>query len=182
MYSIYQLYCMNNKKLHFKVRRNTWGNLTVTVDRIENIHYSAKDWRCDSYTTDSSYDNFGYGEEIINDETFKTIGCGGNYSWSFAEDIEYNKELLPKPKDPSIKGLKTQKAGKAYKCYHCKKEISKGQSYERYSMRSAGKFGPINEVFCLGHRDKMREKYFDKPIDDIKYSELIDVWNNGILI
>ncbi|MFT5298507.1 MAG: hypothetical protein ACI9YH_004555 [Colwellia sp.] len=182
MFSIYQLYCMNNQKLNFRVKRNTWGNLAVTIDRIDNIIYSANDWRCDSYTKNQSYENYGYGEIIVNNEVFRTIGCGGNYSWLFAEDIEYDEKLLRKPKDPSVKGLKTQKARKEYKCYHCKEIISKGQLYERYEMRSAGKFGPINEVFCIGHRDKMREEYFDKSSENIKYQQLIDTWNDGILI
>lgn len=173
---------MNNKILPFKVRRNTWGNMHVTVDRIENIHYSAKDWRCNAFTTSTSYDNYGYGEELIDGVSCKVIGCGGNYSWKFFDDIGYDESLLPQPKNPSIKGLKTQKAGKKYTCYHCKNIINRGDMYERYTMRSAGNVGAINEVFCIGHRTELREKYFERSADDVSFNELNDAWKKGVLV
>jgi hypothetical protein len=180
MYSIYQLYLMNQKKLPFEIKRYSWGNLFITVDKIDNIRYSASSWYCDAYTLSEQYNDSGYGSV----DGYKVIGCAGCYQWEFADaDKEYNPELLTVAKQHHKNGLVYKKAAKDYICYYCKKEISKGTNYERYSVKSAGnKAFPINEVFCLGHRDEMREIYFNKPIGKIKFQELIDTWNKGIVI
>ncbi len=180
MYNIYQLFIMNGKTLPFKVKRNTWGNFSITVDKIENIRFSAKAWYCDAYTLSENYDDLGYGS----DGKFKIIGCAGSYQWQFLDsDKGYNEELLSQVEKKHDRGLTYQKAGKNYKCFYCNKEIQKGEKYERYRMRSAGKDNMlINEMFCVGHRDEMREKVFQKSIDDIKYSELMSKWDKGIII
>ncbi|GAB3533094.1 hypothetical protein GCM10027443_17890 [Pontibacter brevis] len=180
MYNIYQLYLMNEKQLPFEIVRFSWGNLKITLDKIDNIRFSAGAWYCDAYTLSEDYKDFGYGK--VGD--YKEIGCAGNYSWSYADETkEYNEDLLPKVEKRHDRGLAFQKAGKDYECYHCKKLIPKGQEYERYSVRSAGKKGmPIKEVFCIGHRDEMREKFFGKPADLIEFKELIEVWDKGKVI
>ena len=171
---------MKEKKLPFQVKRATWGNLTISVDRIDNIRYSAKAWYCDAYTLSPDYADQGYGS--IGD--YKMIGCAGCYQWAFADPEKvYNEDLLPKVAKQHDRGLKFQKAGKDYNCYHCGKQIIKGEQYERYTMRAAGKKNiPINEVFCIGHRDEMREQYFKKPIDKIKFTDLMEVWDKGVII
>lgn len=171
---------MNDKQLPFSISRATWGNLSITVDKIDNIRFSAKAWYCDAYTLTEDYQDIGYGK--VGD--YKIIGCAGNYQWRFTNPEKlYNEELLPKVQKHHDRGLTFHKAGKSYKCRHCGKIIQKGDQYERYRMRAAGDKGiPINEIFCLGHRDEMREKYFKKPVDQIKFQELIDTWNKGIII
>jgi hypothetical protein len=181
MYNIYQLFLMNHKQLPFNIARSSWGNLIISVDKIDNIRYSAKSWYCDAFTLSETYKDMGYGSA----GDYKVIGCAGCYQWLFADDEkEYDESLLPeKAEKKSIRGLSIQRAGKDYICYYCKKVISKGSEYERYSMRSAGETNmPINEVFCVGHRDEMREKHFSKPIDQINFSELLEAWNEGIII
>lgn len=185
MYSIYQLFCMNEMKTPFLIKRNTWGNMTISVDLVENFHYSAKDWRCDAYTLDEKYTDYGYGSINRGDKTYKVIGCGGNYSWQFV-DKEHDENLIrpyresSKPK--SVNGLTIQSAGKAYSCKHCQSLISQGTPYERYRVTQAGKLGQINEVFCIGCRDKLRQIYFNKPANEIKFADLLDAWNKSILV
>jgi hypothetical protein len=171
---------MNEKKLPFEISRRSWGNFSIKVDKIENIRYSSKAWYCDAFTLSEEYDDKSYGK--IGD--YKIIGCAGCYQWRFTDNEKiYNENLLPELKKHHDRGLKYQKAGKEYKCFYCKKKISKGNEYERYSMRSAGEKNLlINEIFCLGHRDEMREVFFKKSIDKIKFQELIDTWNKGIII
>lgn len=185
MYSIYQLFCMNGMKTPFTIKRSTWGSLTITVDHVENFHYSAGDWRCDSYTKSESYTDLSYGTKNCNGVEMRVIGCGGNYSWQFTD--QFHDEELIKPyreynTPKSSKGLTVQKAGKSYTCKFCSSPIPKGVQYEKYAVRYAGKLGAIKEVFCLGCRDKLREKHFGKPAGDIKYTEVQDAWNKGILV
>lgn len=171
---------MNQKKLPFEIKRSSWGNLIITVDKIDNIRFSANAWYCDAFTLSEQYNDSSYGSV----GAYKVIGCSGCYQWGFADiEKEYNLELLPVVKQHHKNGLVYKKAAKNYICYFCKKVISKGTDYERYSVKSAGNKGfPINEVFCLGHRDEMREVYFNKPIDKIKFQEIIDTWNEGTII
>jgi RNase P subunit RPR2 len=185
MYSIYQLYCMNEMKTPFLIKRNTWGNMTVTVDLVDNFHFSAKDWRCDAYTKDEMYTDFGYGTSIRGNDVFKLIGCGGNYSWLFANKSHDENLIRPyrestKPK--SQNGLTIQKAGKNYTCKYCNASIIKGNAYEKYQVRNAGKLGAIKEIFCVGCRDKLREFHFQKPASEIKFAEILIAWNNGVLV
>ena len=185
MYSIYQLFCMNGMKTPFTIKRATWGNLTITVDHVKNFHYSAGDWRCDAYTQSENYKNFSYGTEDCGGVEMRVIGCGGNYCWQFVDQI-HNEELIkpyreynrPKPN----KGVTLQKAGKEYTCRFCCNLIPKGEVYEKYAVRYAGKIGPIKEVFCVGCRDKLREQHFGKPAADIRYTEIQDAWNKGVLV
>lgn len=171
---------MNHKQLPFNIVRSSWGNLVISVDKIDNIRYSARSWYCDAFTLSPGYKDMVYG--TVGD--YKVIGCAGCYQWLFADaGKEYDESLLPQVEKKSNRGLTIQKAGKNYVCFYCKKEIPKGSENERYSMRSAGETNmSINEVFCVGHRDEMREKYFNKPIDQITFSELIEVWDKGIII
>jgi len=180
MYNVYQLFKMNNEQLPFKIKRGSWGSFSVTVEKIDNVRFSGGSWYCDAYTKDEAYQDLGYG--TVGD--YKVIGNAGSYQWAFSEEGKFHDEnLIPQPKKQHDRGLKVQKAGKEYTCYHCKKPISKGQEYERYSMKSAGfENMTINEVFCVGHRDKMREEHFDKPVDEIQFKELIVEWNRGIVI
>ena len=171
---------MNEKKIPFKISRGNWGNLSISVDRIENIRYSSKSWYCDAFTLSEEYKDYGYGK--LGD--FKVIGCAGCYQFKFSDDEKlYREEFLPEIKKHHEKGLKYQKAGKDYNCFYCKKLISKGTEYEKYGMRSAGENNMmINENYCLGHRDEMREIYFKKSMDKISFQELIETWNKGIII
>ena len=171
---------MNGEKLPFDIVRFSWVNLKISVDKIDNIRFSAGAWYCDAYTLSEEYKDFGYGQ--VGD--YKVIGCAGNYSWAFADETkEYNEALLPKVEKKNNNGLYYQKAGKAYKCYYCKSPIAKGQEYEKYSVRRVGKNGmQIQEVFCVGHRDEMREKYFGKPVAMISFKELVEVWDKGEVI
>lgn len=180
MFSIYQLYCMNNMKLPFKIKRSTWGNTNITVDRVDNFHFSAKDWRCDAYTLSSDYD------APLDEKTgVKLISCGGNYSWSFTEkdhDPDLIKPYREYNRPKSEKGLTVQNAGKTYSCRHCKRTIEKGTSYEKYSVRSAGKLGAIKEAFCIGCRDKLREVHFGKRAEEVNFSEILAAWGKGVLV
>lgn len=185
MYSIYQLFCMNGMKTPFTIKRSTWGCLTITIDYVDNFHYSAGDWRCDSYTVSEDYTDLSYGTKNCNGVDMRVVGCGGNYSWQFANQF-HNEELI-KPyreynRPKSDKGITLQKAGKNYTCRFCSSLIPKGDRYEKYTVRYAGKLGSIKEVFCLGCRDKLREKNFGKPASDVKYTEIQDAWNKGILV
>ncbi len=180
MYNVYQLFLMNGKKIPFDIKRSTWGNFSITVDKVENIKFSAGAWYCDAFTLSENYEDLGYGKV----GKYKKIGCSGCYQWLFTDNKkEYNERLLPQAKQKHDRGLTYQKAGKSYKCFYCSREIHKGEQYERYSMRRAGKNNmPINEVFCLGHRDEMREKIFQKPLHEIKYIELLEKWDKEIIV
>lgn len=185
MFSIYELYCMNGMKVPFTIRRSTWGNLTITVDHVENFHYSARDWRCDAYTKSEDYSDLSYGTVYRNGVYMRVIGCGGNYCWQFVDQV-HNPELI-KPyreynRPKSDKGITVQKAGKDYICRFCNSVIPKGVQYEKYTVRHARKLGSIKEVFCIGCRDKLREKHFGKPFSEIKFKELLDAWDDGILV
>jgi hypothetical protein len=177
---------MNHKVLPFTVSKTTWGNLTITVDKIDNIRKSRGSWYCDAYTLSEKYDERRYGTK----GEHKIIGTSGNYSWNFEEEKEYDTSLLPnennqsvKPKSTykkpkSVKGLTQQKAAKTYKCFCCGKTIKKGSIYERYKMSNPF----INEVFIVGHRDKMREKFFNKKNEDITFQELQIEWDKENII
>lgn len=180
MFNIYQLYLMNEKKLPFEVKRGSWGNLVISVDKIENIRFSASAWYCDAFTLSESYKDTGYGSV----GEYKIIGCAGSYQWGYADpEKEYRPEKLPVVKQHHKNGLTYQKAGKEYNCFFCGGTIHKGFEYEKYSMRNAGGSDlTFSVVFCFGHRDQMREKVFGKPIDKIKFPELIDKWGQGIII
>ncbi|MED6316587.1 MAG: hypothetical protein VYA60_05025 [Pseudomonadota bacterium] len=185
MYSIYQLYCMNGMKTPFTIKQTRWGNLEITVDHVDNFHYSAGGWRCDAYTKSEDYMSSSYGTANRADVKMKVIGGGGSYKWQFV-DQPHNEELI-KPyreydRPKSVKGVTVQKAGKKYICGFCKSDIPKGDQYERYNVRHARKLGAIKEVFCVGCRDKLREKHFGKPANEIKYGEILDAWDNGILV
>lgn len=185
MYSIYQLYCMNGMKTPFEIKRRTWGNMTITVDHVDNFHYSAGDWRCDAYTGSEHYEDWSYGTVTRDGKEMRVIGCGGNYSWTFASKKHDESLIRPyreydRPK--SEKGLTVLKAGKNYVCRHCRSPINRGEPYERYAVRHAGKLGQINEVFCVGCRDKLREAHFDKPAGEVKFSEIMDAWKGGVLV
>lgn len=86
MNNICQLYLDNNKALPFKVQRNTWGYMSITVDKVDNFTKSGRSYYCDAYTLSENYDSERYGTKEIDGVLYKKIGCAGNYSWHFAED------------------------------------------------------------------------------------------------
>lgn len=180
-YNIYQLFEMNHKELPFMIKNRRWGNLTISVDKIENIRFSGGGYYCDAYTLSEDYRPF-YGTYGTN-ENFKKIGNAGTGSWYFAEYGKlHDEELITRSKKKHKKGLLYRKAKKNWVCFFCQKIIEEGQNYERYSVRNANKVGNINEPFCIGHRDKMRENYFKKSIDEISFKEIMECWRKGILM
>lgn len=109
-------------------------------------------------------------------------------NFTICHDILVNhNEALIKPyrehhRPKSDKGLTIQKANKFYTCNFCKAMIIKGIQYEKYTMRDAGRLGAIKATFCIGCRDKLREHYFGKSASEIKYRELLEAWDHGILV
>lgn len=84
MDNICQLYFKNKKILPFKVRRESWGELTITVDRIENIQKTKNGWFCEAYTLSSEYEARN-GIIKIHDEEYKRISCDGCYQWEIVD-------------------------------------------------------------------------------------------------
>lgn len=173
---------MNDMKTPFEIRRESWGSMTVTVTKCDDFRYSGGAWRCDAYTTDYHYGDFG---KTQNSNREKEIKCGGCFQWEFVAK-DHDESLIrpyrmPK-KEKAVRGITVQKAAKEYVCRNCGEKIKKGDKYEKYSVRNAYAVGDILAHFHVGGRDKLREKYFCKPAEEIRFNEVEQAWKDGFLV